>query len=372
MTAVHPGRSTPPPRHVVEVVPTDGPTADLWDAFVASVPGADIVQSARWGRTKTRLGFEVLLLVLWRDGVIVGGAQLVLKRLPVFGAVAYVAAGPVVRPNDGEACGQVVTEMGHVARSLRLRTIVVQPPGDAWDVAAVLEAAGFEPSPIEIAPSATCLVDVRCTDEEILARMSSTRRRFVRRSTQQPIEVRTGASTLDDFAALHHSTSQRQGFTPRTSAYLAAQWDELAAAGNLEVFVAYAGGRPAAGIWVSAFGERAVFRHSGWGGNKDLHVNEACHWAAMHWAREHGCDWYDLGGFHRPYAELLAAGRQLPEDLPDRWSHLRFKATFGGRMVVAPPPRHGPAGGVVRAGARTLRTLDIPILDRAVERLRNG
>jgi hypothetical protein len=115
-----------------------------------------------------------------------------------------------------------------------------------------------------------------------------------------------------------------------------------------------------------------VFRHSGWRGNRDLQVNEACHWAAIHWAREQGRDWYDLGGFHRPYAELLASGEQLPDDLPDRWSHLRFKATFGGRMVVAPPPCHGPAGGVVRAGARAVRTLDLPVLERAVERLRNG
>jgi lipid II:glycine glycyltransferase (peptidoglycan interpeptide bridge formation enzyme) len=372
MTAIRPSRRTPPPRHVVEVVTTDGPTADLWDAFVESVPGADIVQSARWGRSKARLGFEVLLLVVWRGGVIVGGAQLVLKRLPLFGAVAYVAAGPVVRPNDAEACGQVVTQLGHMARSLRLRTIVVQPPADAWEVAAVLEAAGFEPSPIEIAPSATCLVDVGCADEEILAQMSSTRRRLIRRSARQPIEVRIGASTIADFTALHHSTSERQGFSPRTAAYLAAQWDELAESGNVEVFVAYAGGRPAAGIWVSAFGERAVFRHSGWAGGRDLNVNEACHWAAMRWARERGCDWYDLGGFHRPYAELLAAGEQLPDDLPDRWSHLRFKASFGGQMVVAPPPLHGPAGGLVRAGARALQALDLPILDRAVERLRNG
>lgn len=361
-----------PGDYAAEVTTVDGPLADVWDAFVEATPGGDLVQSAAWGRTKTGLGFDVLLLALWRDGRIAAGAQMVFKRLPLVGSVAYVARGPVVAPGDAESCGQVVHQIGCVARSMRLRTVIVQPPEGAWPTAAVLEAAGYEPWPFEVAPSATILIDLRASPDEILASMGSTRRRHFRRAARQPIEIVSGPAAIADFARLHAATAQRQGFAPLAEAYLRAQWDELAPHGRLEVFVARVDGDPVAGIWVTAFGDRAVFRLSGWAGRSDYNVNEACHWAAMTWARSIGCDWYDLGGFHRPYAEAIADGGRLPADLPDRWSHLRFKASFGGQVVLAPAALHGHAGRLARMGARVVGVTDLPIVERVVGRIRNG
>lgn len=364
-------RRAGPGRYAAEVTTVDGQLAPAWDAFVEATPGGDLIQTAAWGRTKVRLGFEVLLLALWRDGRIAAGALLVLKRVPVLGAMAYVARGPVVDPDDAEASGQIVHQIGCIARSMHLRSVIVQPPDGAWPTAAVLEAAGYEPSPIDVVPSATSLVDLSGGDDEILGRMDATRRRHFRRAAKQPIEVVTGDSAIGDFAALHASTAERQGFAALSEPYLRAQWAELADDGRLEVFVAHVDGRPAAGTWVSAFGDRAVFRLSGWTGAPDHNVNEACHWAGMGWARRRGCDWYDLGGFHRPYAEIIDNGGKLGE-LPPEWSHLHFKASFGGRIVMSPPAMHGHCGRFVRLGARALGTADLPFFDRVVGRIRNG
>ena len=67
-----------------------------WDRFIAEVAGGAYQQSSRWAGVKAVVGWRAERVVVERDGAIVGGCQLLLRRLPILGAVAYAPRGPVI------------------------------------------------------------------------------------------------------------------------------------------------------------------------------------------------------------------------------------------------------------------------------------
>jgi hypothetical protein len=67
-----------------------------WDALVERTPGTDVTQLSAWARVRASAGFSSLYVHAHRDGKLVGGAQLLYRRLPVVGRVGYVSYGPVV------------------------------------------------------------------------------------------------------------------------------------------------------------------------------------------------------------------------------------------------------------------------------------
>ena len=59
--------------------------------------------------------------------------------------------------------------------------------------------------------------------------------------------------------------------------------------------------------------------------------NHALQWAAMRWARERGCETYDLWGV--PDEEKAVLEAEFTERSGDLWGVYRFKRGFGGRLL---------------------------------------
>ena len=67
---------------------------DEWDALVERTPGTDVTQLSAWARVRSSAGFDSLYVHAHRDGKLVGGAQLLHRRLP---AVVGSGTCPTVR-----------------------------------------------------------------------------------------------------------------------------------------------------------------------------------------------------------------------------------------------------------------------------------
>src|SRR3712207_4429911 len=83
----------------LSVVLTEAPGAELlreWDALVAAHPGADVAQLSGWGRLRRLAGYSSLYVLARQDEQIVGGAQVLVRRVPVLGAVGYAPYAPLV------------------------------------------------------------------------------------------------------------------------------------------------------------------------------------------------------------------------------------------------------------------------------------
>ncbi len=216
--------------------------------------------------------------------------------------------------------------------------LVVQPPlgGEAFDVA--LAARGFELGCPPVAPEATIRIDLTRTDDELLAEMSEMRRRNVRKVLRSELTVQQD-DDVGLFQRLHGATAARQGFVPIDEATLRAQWNVLAPAGLCAIFIARKGSKPVAGLWLTSFAGVVTFKLAGWDAAVEggRNANEALHWAAMRWARTTGARTYDLGGFDRRAAELIAANESLPADFTKTPAF--FKLGFGGSPMLLPKAR---------------------------------
>jgi lipid II:glycine glycyltransferase (peptidoglycan interpeptide bridge formation enzyme) len=348
-----------------------------WNAFVQCAPGGDLVQTSAWGRSKRAVGLGTRLVVVRdRAGAIVGGAQIILKRVAPGLAAGGVARGPLLRDASADA-ERVVDRVVSEARAAGVRFLILQPPEGGEAVEQVLEARGFETGCPSVAPEATIRLDLRQTDDELLAAMSKMRRRYLDKRHTGALEI-SAEDDVDLFQRLHAATAARRGFTALDVAPLRAQWDALAPSGRCVILIARHEGVPVSGAWLTSFAGVTTFRLAGWDADAGAraaaskHANEAVQWAAIGWARSFGAHTHDLGGFDRRAAETILAGGDLPEGFRRTPDH--FKYGFGGSLVLFPVARWAVIGRGVGAVARPLvrRMLASDRARSAMGRVRNG
>lgn len=310
--------------------------AGQWDEFVAGAPGGDLVQTTAWAESKRALGFGTLAVAVRAGAALIGGAQIVVTRFGPLGALAYIARGPLLAPGHGDRAGQVVDAVEDAARGARARLLVVQPPEGGDAIEAQLFDRGFTPGAHPVAPAATMRIDLRPSLEQILARMSASKRNQVRRSQRTGVSITFARrADIEVFHALHAATARRQSFAAISKPYLLHQWDALHRRGAVQLILAHHDGRALAGAWLTAFGDTVTYRLAGWAGEGGrLHSNVACQWRAIQWAKENGYRHYDLGGIDRRHAELLMAGQPLPEEF--HRTPGAYKRELGAEPVLMP------------------------------------
>ena len=58
-----------------------------WDDFVEITPGGHYLQTAGWANVKSVLGYRTARITISRDEQIMGGASILIRPIPILGAV---------------------------------------------------------------------------------------------------------------------------------------------------------------------------------------------------------------------------------------------------------------------------------------------
>ena len=325
-----------PPSATLLLEVSDAVEDPAWDGFVERVPGGSHVQTSIWGQLKATEGWTPVRVVVKNGTGIVAGAQLLVRRLPLRNAVAYVPKGPIFAPFDRTAAQLLLKGLRDVASRHGVRHLSVQPADNGEEVVPLLTAAGYRPSDTSVAPVATVQIDLSREDDEILAAMRKNHRRYVRHGLREGVVGRLGTEDdLEDFYRLVVATSQRQGFTPHPFEHFVKLWDLFHHRGQLQLFLAEYRGQPVSGQLALAFGDIVTAKNSGWSGeHADLGPNHVMEWTTIQWAKRNGYRCYDLEGIDVRAAALRLAGEPLSDKL--RSSHSFYKLGFGGEVVMFP------------------------------------
>lgn len=311
-----------------------------WDALVAASPRADVTQLSAWAHLRAMVGYQPLYLLAWRGRDLVGGAQILQRRFPVLGSVAYLPYGPLIASTiegRGQLCGQFADALAELALR-RVRMLFVQPPEDGDDVSSALLAQGFRPSCAEVAPSGSLRIDLT-VDETVLRQGLSRRlRTWTNQWPARGVTVRRGndqdLGLLIDLIA--HS-ADHHGYEPLSADYLRALYRLLEPARNVALFIGEVHNVPMAAELYTACGDMLRLRLRGLdrtGHAARLSVPAAITWEAMRWAKASGLRWFDFGGLRAETLRALLDGEtgtgQLSVD--------RFKTSFGGTAYRYPQP----------------------------------
>ncbi len=295
---------------------------DRWEQVLARHPEAHLLQTSAWGELKAAFGWQALRLEAGQ-----GAAQILLRQLPLGLRLAYVPRGPI-----GDWLPALLPALDAACRSAGAFALTIEP--DALDdAAASLELAshGFRPSRQTIQPRRTLVVDLRGSEDDLLARMHPKTRYNIRLAAKKDVTVEAW-SDLEAFGRMMQHTASRDGFGAHHPAYYARAHELFHPSGACELLVARHAGQPLAALMVFACGRRAWYLY---GASLDLERQRMpayrLQWEAMRWARSRGCSSYDLWGV--PDAELGELERDFPHRSDGLWGVYRFKRGFGGDLV---------------------------------------
>ena len=308
-----------------------------WDTFVAMTPGGHHVQTSLWAQIKALLEWQVVRIVVTLEAHIVGGVQVLLKRLPIAGTVGYITRGPLFALDDSVLTKLVMQELIRVGKALHVRALFLQLPDNDNGQERQLPDWGFQPSAIEVAPTATVLVDLSKESSALLAQMNARVRHNIRLGQRRGVAVREGTeSDLPAFYRILVATSQRQNFSLYSEQYFLRMWRELSPQGYIKLFLTEYKSEVVSALLVVPFRDTVLYKLGGWSGRHgECRPNEIMHWTAMSWAKTQGYRYYDFEGIDPKIAKVIIKG-EVPEALGQ--SVTSFKLGFGGQVTLFPEP----------------------------------
>jgi lipid II:glycine glycyltransferase (peptidoglycan interpeptide bridge formation enzyme) len=308
---------------------------------VDRTPGTDVTQLSTWAGLRARVGFSPLYLLAYRGAELVGGAQILTRRVPVLGTVGYLPYGPLVAPDVAAAddVRRALVDALAVLGRRRLQILFVQPPEDDHDTSSELLQHGFRPSSAGIAPAGSIRIDLTADLAEIRSRFGKRLKSWTNRWESRGVTVRAGDERdVALLAELMATSAQHQGYTPLPLDYMTALYRELAATGHAVLFIGEVNGVPVAADLMTGCGDMVRGRLSGFdrsGEAMRLSVPAAIRWELIKWAKAQGYRWFDFGGLRPETLDALLGGHDRSTDtLP---TADQPKLTFGGTAFRYPP-----------------------------------
>jgi lipid II:glycine glycyltransferase (peptidoglycan interpeptide bridge formation enzyme) len=293
---------------------------EAWNTLVAAFPITSALQSWGWGEVKRLSGWTPRRLAVYREGELLGAAQVLLRSLPGGLTLAYAPRGPALRHlQDLPAVARAL------ARGVRGTHLLLEPEAGLPAEASPPTFPGLLPEePVQ--PAFSLWLDLTQGEEALLRGMKEMHRRNARLALKRVELLVEGEEAFSDFFRLFEETNRRAKLLQHSEAYYRAVLKEMNQPLG-EAFLAVArkeGEALAAGLFV-AFAGKVDYLY---GGSSRKHPEAKApmgmHLAAIRHGLARGYRVYDLWGVPQNPEGSHAEGI---------W---RFKEGFGGRRVRFP------------------------------------
>ncbi len=315
---------------------SDRPT---WDAFVASRPEADLLQTWAWGECAALAGEPPARLLLDDNGLIRGVAQALMRPAGFGRQVAYVPHGPIWDRSASDAdrlFAWLLQGLRTLARKEKALVVKLDPrsePGDPTDVAALATAHTLRGAPDLQAPT-TRLIDLLDGGTELEASWHTDARRLSHRAEREGTQVTISRDPdPTEIGILHDlltATAERADFRVRSPEFLTRLAAEFAASGGWYLGTALVDGTPVAAMAFPRLANRAYYLYGALLRDERYKHHYAAHAVMAHMLRAlaaDGCITVDMWGVTEPE----------DTDADPAWKGFSdFKRTFGGTPLRHP------------------------------------
>lgn len=281
-------------------------TGQEWDRTIAGFE--QVCQEQMYAFAVTRwpsVGLEPMLFLL--DGKVVGGALIMLQKLPLgLGCIAVAKWAPMLKDAghpDAEAiyAGMIDAMIANYGakRGQMLSVLPRAATGDVNQDYAWLRARGFQRGS-ELGYPNRYIVNLRLSDEAQRKSFHQTWRRQLAKSEKAGLTFEhAGPDSMPDFDALYSAMTDRKQFTDYSAyATVSSLFGTGVEALRPELFFVRHEGELVAGAMIFKAGDRAVYLY---GATNDkalpLRAGYFMHWHVIRWLRDNtAATWYDLGG----------------------------------------------------------------------------
>ncbi|MCW2287328.1 lipid II:glycine glycyltransferase (peptidoglycan interpeptide bridge formation enzyme) [Leucobacter luti] len=297
---------------------------ERWDASVKELGGHPL-QLWGWGELKSAHRWSAeRVLVSDASGTTVGACQLLTRTLPgPLGGFVYAPRGPVVArderdpdlpaavPAPGEVAEAVAT---WVHGSRKAVAVSIEPDEDAGTFSL---GEKWREAKTLVLPARTLILDLRKSEDELLADMSKKHRQYIRKSgREETMEIRPveTLAQLDECLEVYRETSERADFGLHEDSYYHDAFTMLG--DDAPVWAAYVEGKPVAFLYM-AKSDRTAFEL--YGGMDEtgqrLRANYALKWHVIRHMKSIGIERYDFGGLINDGVTTFKTGFASHENL---------------------------------------------------------
>jgi len=298
-----------------------------WEKFSAAFDQTHLLQSAGWGLFKSHYG--------WEPGYVSQaecGAQILFRKLPFGYSIAYIPKGPI-----GQYWQFLWQEVDALCRQKKAIMLIVEP--NLWEPLPEVITSdwlkGFASDPHTIQPRRTLLVDLRPSEEQILANMKQKTRYNINLAQRKGVVVQQ-TDDLKMFYEMMQITGERDQFALHELSYYEKVYAQFAISGQCALLQASFEGTPLAVLMVFAHQDQAWYFY---GASSEKERNRMptylLQWEAMRWAKAKGCTTYDLWGVPDEDEDTLES--QFTKRSDGLWGVYRFKRGFGGQLKRSAP-----------------------------------
>lgn len=276
---------------------TDKPA---WEAYVLTLPEANFLQSWNWSVFQETLGKKV-----WRVGIFQNkqiGAALLVKETAKRGNYLTLAGGPLIdwETLSDKELTEIFSHFTSIARQENCLFIRFRPQAlDSSLIRQRIQTVHAQLSPMHLTADLTLQLNLRQTEEEILAQMRKNTRYEIRRVEKENIRIQFSQDPKDIQAFYDHQVTlaQKHGFVPFGLQFLQEQFRVFAADNQALLISSYRGTELLATAYVLFYNKEAVYHYGiSTPANDRLPGSYACQWAAIQEAKQRGCTSYNFWG----------------------------------------------------------------------------
>ena len=259
--------------------------------------------AVRWGENK------LSHIVVKKNNEPAGMAQLVIKKIPVIGTgIAYLPWGPLWqrmgKTNSNEDLKNIIEAIKEeymMRRGLLLRIAPNLIVTNKENNHSIFEQQGFQLNNT-VQPYRTLILDLEPTLQELRKGLDQKWRNQLNRSEKNGLKIIESSSNelFAIFLKLQKEMQSRKQYEPGVDydEFRRIQKD-LPQHFKMRILICEFEGNPVTATIVSAIGDTGIYL-LGANGDKGLNLKGAyiSQWLIIHWLKERGCKWYDLGGIN--------------------------------------------------------------------------
>ena len=294
-----------------------------WPKIIKNFPEANFLQSPNYAKMNSSLNNKVITEEI-EDGF---GYALMIVRNAKRGRYLEIPCGPLINWQDQKTIKKTISKITEIAKREKCVFVRMRPQLPATkENLKLLENIGLKKSPMHLAAEHTVMIDLKKSEDELLANMRRQTRYEVRRADKLNIRVENSNSEelFKEFHKIQVATAKRQKFIPPDLKTLLAERESL----NSTIYVAKTeDGQPIAyGLIIKEGKEGDYYEAASTDLNRKLPGAYALLWQVIKDLKKEGYERFNLWGI-------------APANQPNhRYAGVTtFKTGFGGEIIEYVP-----------------------------------
>ncbi|MFH2118685.1 MAG: peptidoglycan bridge formation glycyltransferase FemA/FemB family protein [Candidatus Paceibacterota bacterium] len=302
-----------------------------WEAYLATRPEANFLQSWSWGEFQNQLGKACFRYFVANQTETVG-ALMIVKETAKRGNYLSLAGGPLINwktINDQELT-EIFDFLKGLAKQEKCLFVRFRPQElDSPELRQKLNRLSIKPSPMHLTADLTLQLNLAQTEEEILAGMRKNTRYEVRSAERKNIitQISKNPEEIKEFFEHQLKLARKHNFVPFSYDFLVKQFQVFVADDQAALISSYLNNQLLATAYVLFYNREAVYHYGiSTSENDRLPGSYACQWTAILEAKRRGCTTYNFWGI-------------APKDeTSHRFAGVSiFKRGFGGQEIAYLP-----------------------------------